>query len=643
MRPKLKSDVLYVPTGDGVHVFGAGADVALRGRSAYQWLDRIAPYLDGSREFDDLVRDLPDDKRAVVEALVRRLHAAGCLVDATEDLPHGLTARELETYAADIAFVEYHRDSAAQRFESWRNSTVVVLGSGPAFTALVCSALHCGVRRLRAVRTPENATDTARLAESAVEAARRDPDQTLVQVPLSDAEEAALARADVVLHVASAHEVDRAVRLAGLCRTSGTLLVQGLVLDDVAWLGPAGSAWESAWLRLGAHGPFRESEFLTGPAAAVVAGHLGLAAFRAVTGVTTPDDTNLTRIDLETLRTSVHSFLPHPTARPARPEAEARFADRITRLSSADPVTEQDFSARAARCFDPHTGILRSLDEGAFTQLPLNVTEAVPHLNVTEAVPPHSDGTPRVFGSGLGFVEARQRAALRGLAVYAAGAADPRRFSPGGTVWGWDLVGQRARAVPAAEAFTVGTGLAARLSWGDAVTDGIAQHCARLAVADVSARRTNPVALELAGTALDARARCHLDLLRSARGSVQAADIGGELGTPVLAWWQEGRPVAVTCGPNAVVDGLEQVVLDRQAALAREPQYAPTRIDGLDRLPTLASGVRRPREADLQELVGALRLRGLRPVVVPLDHDPAVHELLPTVLRIVLVDESSAR
>ncbi|MGK4585826.1 hypothetical protein [Kitasatospora sp. HPMI-4] len=628
MRPKLKSDVLYVPTGDGVHVFGAGADVALRGRSAYQWLDRIAPYLDGSREFEDLVRDLPDDKRTVVDTLVRRLHAAGCVVDATEDLPHGLSARELETYAAEIAFVEYHRDSAARRFESWRNSAVVVLGSGPAFTALVCSALHCGVRRLRAVRTPENATDTVRLAELAAEAARRDPDQTLVQVPLSAEEEAALARADVVLHVAaSAREVDRALRLDGLCRASDTLLVQGLVLDDVAWLGPAGPAWESAWLRLGAHGPFRPNEFLTGPAAAVVAGHLGLAAFRAVTGVTTADDTKLTRIDLETLRTSAHAFLPHPAARAARVETEARFTDRITRLSRADPVTEQDFSARAARCFDPHTGVMRELAEGDFTQLPLNVTEAVPH----------SEGVPRVFGSGLGFAEARQKAALRGLAVYAAGAADPRRFGPGGTVWGWDLAGQRVRAVPAAEAFTVATGLSARLSWDDAVTDGIAQHCADLALSDVRAGRARPVAVEPAGPALDARARRFLDLLRSARGSVQVADIGGALGVPVFAWWQEGRPVSVTCGPSALADGLEQVVLDRQAALAGEPDYAPALIRGLD-LPARASEVRRPPEGDRRQLVDALLRRGLRPVVVPLDHDPEVHELLQAVLKVVLVD-----
>ncbi|MEV6566969.1 hypothetical protein [Streptomyces kronopolitis] len=109
MRPRLKSDVLYVPTGDGVHVFGAGVDLALRGRSAYQWLDRLAPHLDGSVELDALLGRLPDDKRQAVRALVRQLRAADCLIDAGEDLPHGLTPWELETYASEIAFLDAFR------------------------------------------------------------------------------------------------------------------------------------------------------------------------------------------------------------------------------------------------------------------------------------------------------------------------------------------------------------------------------------------------------------------------------------------------------------------------------------------------------------------------------------------------------
>ncbi|EMF00378.1 YcaO-like family protein [Streptomyces mobaraensis NBRC 13819 = DSM 40847] len=635
MLPKLKSDVLYVPTPDGAHVFGAGADVALRGPAAYRLLDRLAPHLDGSTELDALVRGLPDGTRTAVERLVGRLQSAGCLIDAAADLPHGLTARELDTYAAEIAFVEYHATSAARRFQTYRDSAVTVVGAGPVFTALVCSALRSGVRRLRAVHTPDTGTDPAadadRLTELAAEAALRDPDQTLERVPFSAAEEDRLATADAVLHVAAGPAVERAPRLDRLCGTSGTLLVQGVVLDDVAWLGPPGPDWASAWSRLRARPPYRTGTFLTGPAAAVVAGHLGLAAFRALAGIEEPGArAALTRIDLETLRTSTHAFLPHPAARPAGPEPAAAFTARIGRLRAAAPLSAEEFSAAAAACFDPYTGVLRTLDEGDFTQIPLHVTEAVPHLA--------DSGGPRVFGTGPDFAEARRRAALRGIARHAAASPDPRRFGPGATVWGWDLADGQPVRVPADTAFSAGTGLAARLSWDEAVDDGLGQHCARLAAEDVAAGRTRPVPLDLTQAPADERTARYLGLLRAAGGTARVADIGGALGVPVLAWWLDGRPVAVTCGPDAAAEGLERTLLARQSAMTDEPAYAPEPVPGLGDPPEPAPTAAWPAAPDRAALPAALRSRGLRPVAVPLDHDPAVHDVLPSVLRVVTAD-----
>ncbi|MFI0980595.1 hypothetical protein ACH4SP_26750 [Streptomyces sp. NPDC021093] len=651
MRPKLKSDVLYVPTEDGVHVFGAGADIALRGRSAYQWLDRLAPHLDGTTELDRLVGALPEDKRAAVSALVERLHGAGCLVDASEDLPHRLTGHELAMYAREIAFVEYHRSSPARHFETYRDSAVVVVGAGPVFVSLVASALRSGVRALRAVETSELPTDRARLAELAAEAAVRDPEQTLdhVALPSPDPsgrdtalparEEARIAAADAVLHVAEGPAVQRAVRLDRLCRDSGTLLVQGLVLDDVAWLGPAGPPWESAWLRLGLRGPFRKNRFRTGPAAAVVAGQLGLAAFRVLTGVAPPPaaapDAPLVRIDLETLRTSAHAFLPHPSALPAGPERAADFTARVERLRTADAPDAGEFSARAARCFDPYVGVLRRLDERGFTQLPLNVTEAVPH----------DEGAPRVFAAGLGsdaasgFAVARRRAALRGLAVYAAGAVDPRRLGPAATVWGRDLTDGRTVAVPADRAFGTGPGLAARLGWAEAEAEGLGQWCADLALTDVRTGRARPQGLRLPFAVDGSDAGRLYGLLRAAGGDVRVADIGGALGVPVLVWWQDGRPIAATCGPDALTEGLERAVLDRQAALSGDRDYAPEPLTGVAGPPAgVSDGRMTAHGAGTAEMLSALRSRGLRPVAVPLDHDPVVHEVLPSVLRVVLVD-----
>ncbi|MBZ4323630.1 hypothetical protein [Streptomyces huiliensis] len=639
MLPKLKSDVLFVPTPDGAHVFGAGADVALRGPAAYRLLDRLAPHLDGSTELDALVRGLPDGTRTAVERLVRRLETAGCLVDAAADLPHDLSARELDTYAAEIAFVEYHASSAARRFQTYRDSAVTVVGAGPVFTALVCSALRSGVRRLRAVHAPDgdadpgadSTADADRLSELAAEAALRDPDQTLERVPFSDAEEARLATADAVLHVAAGPAADRAPRLDRLCRASGTLLVQGVVLDDVAWLGPPGPDWSSAWSRLRARPPYRTGTFLTGPAAAVVAGHLGLAALRALAGIAEPGArTVLTRIDLETLRTSTHAFLPHPAARPAGPEPVEEFTARIGRLRAAAPSGEDEFSGAAAACFDPYTGVLRTLDEGDFTQVPLHVTEAVPHLA--------DSGGPRVFGAGRDFAEARRQAALRGLARYAAASPDPRRYGPDGTVWGWDLAGERAVPVPAGTAFSAGTGLAARPSWDDAVDDALGQHCARLAAEDVAEGRTRPVPLDLADAPAGERTGRYLGLLRAAGGTVRVADIGGALGVPVLAWWLDGRPVAAACGPDAAAEGLERALLARQSAMTDESAYAPEPPPGLGEPPAPGAPAAWPPPPVRVRLLSALRSRGLRAVAVPLDHDPAVHEVIPFALRVVTAD-----
>lgn len=638
MRPRLKSDVLYVPTGDGVHVFGAGADLALRGRSAYQWLDRLAPHLDGSVELDDLVGRLPDDKRQVVHSLVGQLHAAGCLIDAEEDLPHRLTRWELETYASEIAFIEYHCDSAARRFETYRDSEVVVMGAGPVFVSLVCSALRSGVRQLRAVCTEKAVTNAERLTELTAEAAARDREQTFRHV---DCDEGGLERlvgqVDAVIHVADGSGVDRALRLDELCRNAGTLLVQGLVMDDVAWLGPAGADWRSAWLRLDAHGPFRPNAFLTGPAAAVVAAHLGLAAFTTLTGIVGAVEAadgarKVTRIDLETLRTSTHAFLPHPAAAPARPETRKEFRRRIERLGAAAPLDEDTFSRRAARCFDPYIGVLRALDEREFTQVPLNVTEAVPR----------AAGAAPVHGAGTGFAAARRDAALRGLASYAAHHPDERRYGPGGTVWGWALDERRAEAVAACRVFTTDheVGVAARLSWDEGVADGLAQQCVRLALRDVAEGRSRPRPVRLRPDAMDPGERRLLDLVSASRGSVEVADIGEALGVPVLAWWQGGRPAAATCGEDAVIEGLRAALLDRQSVMTGESAYAPARWGLLGAPVTCDDSAELPVPAGPERMVEALRSRGARPLVVPLDHDPAVHEVLPFVVRVVIADEA---
>ncbi|MER6306288.1 hypothetical protein [Streptomyces sp. NPDC001657] len=262
-------------------------------------------------------------------------------------------------------------------------------------------------------------------------------------------------------------------------------------------------------------------------------------------------------------------------------------------------------------------------------------------LNVTEAVPRAAGAAP-VHGAGTGFAVARRDAALRGLASYAAHHPDERRYGPGGTVWGWALDEQRAEAVAACRVFTTDheVGVAARLSWDEGVADGLAQQCVRLALRDVAEGRSRPRPVRLRPDAMDPGERRLLDLLSASRGSVEVADIGEALGVPVLAWWQGGRPAAATCGEDAVIEGLRAALLDRQSVMTGESAYAPARWGLLGAPVTCDDSAELPVPAGPERMVEALRSRGARPLVVPLDHDPAVHEVLPFVVRVVIADEA---
>src|SRR5688572_9326035 len=119
MKPKLKPDVYWVPAGDTLAFIHPGDPLTVRGRSALPLMDRLAPYLDGTVDLDELVGGLPEAKRDMVMTLVTALSDAGLIKDAQHDDPHPLTAAELERYAAEIEYIDHHVSSAGRRFHSF--------------------------------------------------------------------------------------------------------------------------------------------------------------------------------------------------------------------------------------------------------------------------------------------------------------------------------------------------------------------------------------------------------------------------------------------------------------------------------------------------------------------------------------------
>ncbi|MGH3874636.1 MAG: TOMM precursor leader peptide-binding protein [Pseudonocardiaceae bacterium] len=651
------------------------------GKQVYQWVDRLVPHLDGNRSLAELTDGLSTERAEMVDQLVEMLATAGFVKDVEDDRSHTLSAAEADAYAPEIAFIDYFCDSAAARFQEFRRTRVVAVGSGQTLVALVAANLAVGLRTVEVLVTGECPTDLDRCRRHLKAACQRGPDQTLTvqQVTGWDGDEGAVRAAllpfDAVVHVSDRPMLARAAVLDRVCRADGKVLIQAMVVRDQAWIGPLtgdddeqDSGWESAWRRLQAtrtghrrlaftDDPLAPvSEYLASPTAAMVANHASFEVFKYLTGIPVPETRGqLLRVDLETLRTTAHRFRPHPTCLPvAAPSSEA-LAKTVDWLVRGEPIGEKVFSQQVRECFDDELGLFTGLDEGDLQQLPLNVC-GVTISNPALLGDPDEPVTAVGVGTDMGM--ARRRAAQRACELYAAGVVDQRRLVQGEQVWGFDLAEQRPRLVAAAQVFPALRGLlpsrdsapwlASGLSWAEAVATALASVCRQLTVADLDLGGEPFPLVDLDAGVLDEQGARYLQILRTWGVAVAVYEVTGTLKIPTFAFCAGDQTVTYRSGVDvrdALRCGLEQTVAYEQARTNRQPDYAPP---GVTDLPHRLRGVRptRPQLSDpgdwadqQHRLCDALVGQGRRVVVVPLDHDPAVTDVLPYLVNLVVQPE----
>jgi len=76
-RLRVKRDVLFTETADGVLFHNAHGGFQLNGRSAYRFAVLIMPYLNGEYSVRELVEMLPRQQQEMVSNLVRMLLEIG--------------------------------------------------------------------------------------------------------------------------------------------------------------------------------------------------------------------------------------------------------------------------------------------------------------------------------------------------------------------------------------------------------------------------------------------------------------------------------------------------------------------------------------------------------------------------------------
>lgn len=494
---------------------------------------------------------------------------------------------DLSRYLSEITHIRQFTTSSEQRFNEYRDTQVVAIGSGLLLDVWTTAARRSGLRHIRLLPT-ENESDLAGL------------DGAGAVVYLSDNPDHSLAR-----------HLDHWYRKIPL--------VFGVLHGDRIWIT---QQWESLERRLGPAGATHQ---LTKPAAALAANQVAATCFRLLTGIEQPADRpSAVEIDMTTLVHQSHNLIPHPQVTEAGPERQWEFEAKIEKLRNHPRLTDDDIIRSAGACLSKRIGVIRGISE-RFTG-PLYVTQ------VTLA---SQDGLlDTVHASGLVPEQVRATAMRQAFERYSASTVDRRRSE---FLWAQDLLDGEVRPIRTAAVFpwlygtAVRSGVGSGRDWSEAVTNGLLALCNEQAVAD-ALNGTDRSFREVDLSTVDPEMQGYL------HDPVEVYDITGKLTVPTFAFCQNGRTIAYTTALNpsdAITDGLRLTLQAQQARDTCYPESAPPPVRTLPKRQrgTIRQFLRPAVHRD--ELLDVLAAAKVHPVVVPLDHDPHVSALFPFVVRVI--------
>ncbi|MFE6282172.1 TOMM precursor leader peptide-binding protein [Streptomyces sp. NPDC057877] len=453
-RPRIRRDVLFTETPDGVLFHNADGGFRLTAKSAYRFATLLVPHLNGEHTVAEICAGFGDRQRAMVGELVGTLYERGFARQVPDRAATSFDGPEpsqdvARRYAAQIAYADHYADDAARRFQRFRDTRVAVVGTDAMARWCVLSLLRNGSAAIGVLP----GLDRDGIDE---EAAGADADGCPVDV--HDLGEgpvgwAGLGTYDVIV-VTGGPDAPRVVfplLRAGI--PDGRVLLPAWSFGRSAVVGPAMSAqttgcWACAVLRLGAGAaapaadvwsslaldlPTHPTTPTTGaarpgrPLAAMLGNLLGYEVFKTATGALPAETAGQLIIqDVESLDVTSEPLLPHPRcpwcAQDAVPDpADADLAGLDAHDAPLAPptvATARDADALVAELdrrsvlLRPHAGVFRRYDDEDITQTPLK-------LSVVEFGTGH--GSPRrVAAADVHHVAgARLRALHRAAETYA--------------------------------------------------------------------------------------------------------------------------------------------------------------------------------------------------------------------------------
>jgi putative thiazole-containing bacteriocin maturation protein len=642
-RLKVKRDTFFLsdPNG-GVYFRNNSSSFRMKGSTIYQWIEKLMPMFNGEHTLGELTDGLPAPHRNRVYEIGEILCQNGFVRDVSQDCPHQLASRILEKYASQIEFIESFVDSGAFRFQVYRQSKVLAVGSGPFFVTLVSALLESGLPKFHVLVTDSMPTNRLRLKELVENARKIDSEVAIEEIALQrgaveSSWQEVVQPFDWILYVSQEGNVEELRALHAVCREEKKGFLPAISLQQVGLAGPlvhpdSEGCWESAWRRIH-QSAFRKDQQLqtfSSTAGAMLANVIVFELFKKVTGVMKSEQRNpFFLLDLETLEGNWHSFIKHPLV--------------VTECVAAELVQDLDWRLKQnSSCDDPsrlfhyfsqltssESGIFHIWEERDLKQLPLAQC-------CVQTVNPLSEGPaellPEVVCASLTHEEARREAGLTGIETYVSPMIDLL------------LNNKEEVGVTAPQEF-IGVGA------GETIAEGVCRGLQKCLDEELSKRQVNqrePIFQVRLGTVEDEHCRFYLQALTTMHGP-PTIGLGEKVsGFPVVWVGTNGRWYG-SAGLNITM-ALRKAL--QQALMNAQNQATSLRIQALDDSSILLNE-KEPLKLEipscekatqlefLQSAMQILKRNSMRLFVFDLAMEPFLKEELAGVFGVLLREENS--
>ncbi|OEJ34749.1 TOMM precursor leader peptide-binding protein [Streptomyces subrutilus] len=418
-RPRIRRDVLFTETPDGVLFHNADGGFRLTAKSAYRFATVIVPHLTGEHTVADLCRGLGEPQRTMVGELVRTLYERDFARPVTT--PGGPAAGQPEPtpdvarrYAPQIAYADHYSDDAEARFLRFRETRVAVLGEDDVARWCASSLIRNGCATVGVIPGPGTPELDAEAAEAVADGCPVEL-RTLPSAPGQEPSWSDLADYDLVVVTGGRSAPARLLPLLRAGIPAGRTLLPAWTYGADAVIGPlmtpgTPGCWACAALRLGAAAgrdtaaaaelwsalalpgsPAPAGPEPGRPLAAMIGNLLGYEVFRATSGALPAETAGQVIVqDTASLDVTAEPLLAHPRCPFCAPvEEAAREQVAPVDLSAAGtcgapalPTLETAREAdalveelnRRSALVRPLTGVFTRYADEPLTQLPLKLS-----------------------------------------------------------------------------------------------------------------------------------------------------------------------------------------------------------------------------------------------------------------------------